>query len=86
MADVEHNVVHDVTDLLPPGVGVLQLIIDWSRLRLALDPVRSAPAHPLDAVTLRAPIPEPRRDLFCVGKNYREHAGEFSRSGYDAAG
>jgi 2-keto-4-pentenoate hydratase/2-oxohepta-3-ene-1,7-dioic acid hydratase in catechol pathway len=86
VADVERGVVHDVTDLLPPGVGVLQLIIDWTRLRPALDPVRSAPVQPLDTITLRAPIPEPRRDLFCVGKNYREHAVEFSRSGYDAAG
>jgi 2-keto-4-pentenoate hydratase/2-oxohepta-3-ene-1,7-dioic acid hydratase in catechol pathway len=86
VADVEHGVVHDVTDLLPSGAGVLDLITDWTRLRPALGSVRSTPAHPLDAVTLRAPIPEPRRDLFCVGKNYREHAVEFSRSGYDAAG
>ena len=86
VADVEHGVVHDVTDLLPSGAGVLDLITDWTRLRPALDSVRATPAHPLDAVTLRAPIPEPRRDLFCVGKNYREHAVEFGRSGYDAAG
>ena len=25
---------------------------------------------PLKDVTLMAPIPEPRRDIFCVGKNY----------------
>jgi 2-keto-4-pentenoate hydratase/2-oxohepta-3-ene-1,7-dioic acid hydratase in catechol pathway len=85
VADVEHRVVHDVTDLLPPGVGVLDLITNWARLRPALDLAR-APAHPLATITLRAPIPEPRRDLFCVGKNYREHAVEFSRSGYDAVG
>jgi 2-keto-4-pentenoate hydratase/2-oxohepta-3-ene-1,7-dioic acid hydratase in catechol pathway len=85
VADVEHRVVHDVTDLLPPGVGVLDLITNWTRLRPALDLGR-APAHPLATITLRAPIPEPRRDLFCVGKNYREHAVEFSRSGYDAVG
>jgi 2-keto-4-pentenoate hydratase/2-oxohepta-3-ene-1,7-dioic acid hydratase in catechol pathway len=85
VADVEHRVVHDVTDLLPPGVGVLDLITNWTRLRPALDLAR-APAHPLATITLRAPIPEPRRDLFCVGKNYREHAVEFSRSGYDAVG
>ena len=85
VADIEHRVVHDVTDLLPPGVGVLDLITNWARLRPALDLAR-APAHPLATITLRAPIPEPRRDLFCVGKNYREHAVEFSRSGYDAVG
>jgi 2-keto-4-pentenoate hydratase/2-oxohepta-3-ene-1,7-dioic acid hydratase in catechol pathway len=32
-----------------------------------------------------APIPVPRRNIFCVGKNYREHAVEFGRSGFDAA-
>jgi 2-keto-4-pentenoate hydratase/2-oxohepta-3-ene-1,7-dioic acid hydratase in catechol pathway len=29
---------------------------------------------PLSAVRLLAPIPAPRRNIFCVGKNYREHA------------
>lgn len=39
---------------------------------------------PPDAVTLRAPIPRPRRNIMCVGKNYSEHAREFARSGYEA--
>lgn len=39
--------------------------------------------YPLDQVRVHAPIPEPRRNIFCVGKNYRDHAVEFSRSGYD---
>lgn len=30
-----------------------------------------------------APIPRPRRNVFCVGKNYRDHALEFSKSGFD---
>jgi 2-keto-4-pentenoate hydratase/2-oxohepta-3-ene-1,7-dioic acid hydratase in catechol pathway len=37
-------------------------------------------------VTLRAPIPRPPRNVFCVGKNYREHAREFTQSGFDATG
>ncbi len=40
---------------------------------------------PLDAVTLLAPIPEPRRDIFCVGKNYHAHAAEFHSSGFDSS-
>ena len=32
---------------------------------------------PLDAVRLRAPIPRPRRNIFCVGKNYAAHAAEM---------
>ena len=35
-------------------------------------------------VTLLAPIPVPHRNIFCVGKNYRDHAREFSNSGYEA--
>lgn len=39
---------------------------------------------PMSAVRLLAPIPRPRRNIMCVGKNYREHAREFARSGYEA--
>jgi len=34
---------------------------------------------------LLAPIPCPRRNVFCVGKNYREHAAEFANSGFDTS-
>lgn len=37
-----------------------------------------------DEIEVLAPIPMPRRNIFCVGKNYRAHAQEFSQSGYDA--
>src|SRR5262249_16386019 len=40
---------------------------------------------PIDRVQLLAPIPRPRRNIFCVGKNYFEHAREFHRSGFDAS-
>lgn len=32
---------------------------------------------PLAAVTLEAPLPRPRRNLWCVGRNYRAHATEL---------
>jgi 2-keto-4-pentenoate hydratase/2-oxohepta-3-ene-1,7-dioic acid hydratase in catechol pathway len=38
----------------------------------------------LSDIHLEAPIPKPRRNLFCVGKNYIEHAAEFGSSGFDA--
>ena len=34
---------------------------------------------------LLAPIPWPRRNVFCVGKNYHEHAAEFAHSGFDTS-
>lgn len=39
----------------------------------------------LDDVALLAPIPRPPRNIFCVGKNYFEHAQEFSGSGFDSS-
>jgi len=38
-----------------------------------------------DSVTLLAPIPRPRRNIFCVGKNYHAHAEEFAKSGFDSS-
>ncbi|GFO58199.1 hypothetical protein GMST_05240 [Geomonas silvestris] len=45
-------------------------------------PAEQAPV-PLDQVRLEAPLPRPRRNIFCVGKNYHEHAREFAKSGFD---
>ncbi len=39
----------------------------------------------LSEVTMRAPFPRPRRNVFCVGKNYYDHAHEFSNSGFDSS-
>jgi 2-keto-4-pentenoate hydratase/2-oxohepta-3-ene-1,7-dioic acid hydratase in catechol pathway len=77
---VDGDVVRDVTASLPPGAGMLDLIEEWDRLALPGD----GPTAPLDSVDLLAPIPVPRRNVFCVGKNYREHVVEFGRSGYDS--
>jgi len=44
-------------------------------------PKPSGAALPLSAVELDAPIPVPRRNIFCVGLNYRAHAAEFAASG-----
>jgi 2-keto-4-pentenoate hydratase/2-oxohepta-3-ene-1,7-dioic acid hydratase in catechol pathway len=40
---------------------------------------------PLREATLEAPIPRPCRNIFCVGKNYHEHAKEFASSGFDSS-
>lgn len=37
-----------------------------------------------EGATLLAPIPRPAKNIFCVGKNYHEHAKEFASSGFDA--
>ncbi|GAB4360905.1 MAG: fumarylacetoacetate hydrolase family protein [Kiloniellaceae bacterium] len=39
----------------------------------------------LSDIQLEAPIPRPRRNVFCVGKNYYDHAQEFASSGFDSS-
>jgi len=43
------------------------------------------PAIAMTALSLTAPLPKPRRNIFCVGKNYFEHAREFAGSGFDSS-
>jgi 2-keto-4-pentenoate hydratase/2-oxohepta-3-ene-1,7-dioic acid hydratase in catechol pathway len=42
-----------------------------------------AKAPPVAGAILCAPIPRPPKNVFCVGKNYHEHAKEFAGSGFD---
>lgn len=37
-----------------------------------------------EGAVILAPIPRPAKNIFCVGKNYHEHAKEFANSGFDA--
>ncbi|KAB2911775.1 MAG: fumarylacetoacetate hydrolase family protein [Hyphomicrobiaceae bacterium] len=53
-------------------------------LRRASAALGEAPRQNLSDVRLLAPIPRPKRNVFCVGKNYHDHAHEFSSSGFDA--
>lgn len=63
--------------LAAAGVSLLSLIPDL--------PEPGVPWQRLDPATLLAPIPRPARNIFCVGKNYHEHAAEFARSGFDTS-
>ena len=68
------------TDQAQQGIQYLiELQVAGSEL-----PATSAPIS-LDEVVLEAPLPRPRRNVFCVGKNYYDHAHEFSNSGFDSS-
>lgn len=54
-----------------PGRSMLDLIADGA------PPAATGAGIPLDDVILRAPIPRPARNIFCVGKNYRDHVAEM---------
>ena len=59
---------------------------DLVDLIAAGEAIPAAPAWTaLNGHALLAPIPQPRRNVFCVGKNYHEHAREFAQSGYDTS-
>lgn len=58
---------------------LIELQVAGSELPATTTPV------PLDQVEIEAPIPRPRRNVFCVGKNYHDHAQEFSSSGFDSS-
>lgn len=84
VVDVDRGEVRDITDLLPDGTGLLGLIEGWGALRPTERQLADRPVFQLDDVRLLAPIPVPRRNIFCIGKNYRHHVVEFGRSGYDS--
>ena len=68
-----------------PIAGVsdmVDLIIRFAEI--GPEPASSQASVAIADVELRAPISVPRRNIFCVGKNYGEHAREFSRSGFEA--
>jgi 2-keto-4-pentenoate hydratase/2-oxohepta-3-ene-1,7-dioic acid hydratase in catechol pathway len=75
-ADQTARVVEGVKDML-------DLIARWGELKDALTLAGQPIA--LDKLEVLAPIPRPSRNVFCVGKNYREHAKEFTKSGFDSS-
>jgi len=73
-----------VNELLPGFDGDMVDLIAY----LADDeaaPLPTCEGQPLGDLRFLAPIDRPRRNLFCVGKNYREHVTEFADSGYDSS-
>ena len=63
--------------------GALALIEAMAEGKPAPRP--AGPKLPLSAIRLDAPIPLPRRNIFCSGVNYRAHAAEWRQGGFDAA-
>ena len=48
-------------------------------------PAAAGPALPLSQVAIEAPLPRPRRNVFCIGLNYRCHAAELAARGFNGA-
>jgi 2-keto-4-pentenoate hydratase/2-oxohepta-3-ene-1,7-dioic acid hydratase in catechol pathway len=59
--------------------AVIELGGDLGQLAGRLNSLLLQPV-PIDDVKLEAPLPIPRRNIFCVGRNYHAHAKELSAS------
>jgi 2-keto-4-pentenoate hydratase/2-oxohepta-3-ene-1,7-dioic acid hydratase in catechol pathway len=68
VADLVAGAPTDMLDLLAAGPPL------WDQLRQAAATAQRG--KPLASVRLSAPIPRPRRNVFCVGWNYSEHFAE----------
>ena len=73
LAAADASLPRDMLGLIAGGAAA------WA---VARDAAAHAPA--VDGAALLAPIPLPAKNVFCVGKNYHEHAKEFADSGFDA--
>lgn len=69
-----HGVAHDMIGLIEQGSSGL------ARAREAVATARGDALIPLAAVSLLAPIPRPRKNIFCLGMNYAAHAIEGARA------
>jgi 2-keto-4-pentenoate hydratase/2-oxohepta-3-ene-1,7-dioic acid hydratase in catechol pathway len=76
----ENSIIPLLLETTAREIGALALI---ERMAAGLPLPETASPLLLSHVRLDAPLPRPRRDIFCVGKNYREHAREFAQSGFD---
>ncbi|NIE82357.1 MULTISPECIES: fumarylacetoacetate hydrolase family protein [unclassified Burkholderia] len=73
-----------VSELIPGFVGGLEQVVrQFAELEARLSPASSG--RPLDPARIVAPLDRLHRNIFCVGKNYHEHAAEFQRSGFDSS-
>ena len=80
----EANSVWPLEDMLGrPVASLTDILAQLDEIRPQLKPTGAG--IPLSAVKVEAPIPRPARNVMCVGKNYHEHAKEFTKSGYDSS-
>jgi 2-keto-4-pentenoate hydratase/2-oxohepta-3-ene-1,7-dioic acid hydratase in catechol pathway len=67
-----------VRALILGGTPVTDLVSLMADASLLPKCTASGPALALGQIKLLAPIPRPARNIFCVGKNYMNHARESS--------
>ena len=83
MVDIADETITRIESTGPPNPDHMIAFIDQALAGSV--PVTYGEPLPLADVRLLAPIMRPSKNVICVGKNYREHAQEFSRSGFDTS-
>ncbi|MFM0215489.1 fumarylacetoacetate hydrolase family protein [Paraburkholderia caledonica] len=84
LVDTDSETFWTIESLVPDFSGdMVQLVQQFLHFKGDLKP--RAAGTPLSGVEVLAPIDQPRRNIFCVGKNYHEHAAEFQNSGFDSS-
>lgn len=82
VVDTDKSVFWPVSSLVPEFSGdMVQLVQSYGKFKGDLRP--NGEGRRLSEATVLAPIDQPRRNIFCVGKNYHDHAAEFQKSGFD---
>ncbi len=81
---VDEGVV-DLTDAGLPADMTELIRLGDPALASAAEAIEHAASVPDHDVRIHPPIPRPRKNVMCVGRNYADHAAEFSRSGFDAS-
>jgi len=74
----------DLAVAMPPARDMLAVIDGGAAMLAAIRALATNPPAnallPLSSVALQAPIPKPRRNVFCVGRNYMDHVAEGDRT------
>ena len=70
---------------LPANVRALGALPIIEALAAGAALPKTLTALALSELHIGAPLPRPRRNIFCVGKNYYAHAREFAGSGFDSS-
>jgi 2-keto-4-pentenoate hydratase/2-oxohepta-3-ene-1,7-dioic acid hydratase in catechol pathway len=69
---------NDLNEMIAAGTA------QWADVSAAVS--SASMTHDAKSLQILAPLPKPRRNIMCVGKNYYEHAEEFHNSGFDSTG
>jgi 2-keto-4-pentenoate hydratase/2-oxohepta-3-ene-1,7-dioic acid hydratase in catechol pathway len=74
----------DLAVAMPPARDMISIIEAGAPMLAAIRAIAAAPPAnavvALESVALQAPIPKPRRNVFCVGRNYMDHVAEGDRT------